>query len=314
MSPRVWLSWKASSHWRPHGAADLGPALPDDAAPAPPRQPPRHPRRLPALRAPTRPYAPDVQPSTMSPSVLGELAHRRPRDFAESSNGCCRRRLHCCQAHQQWFPAMGSSQCSIAFGARTGVIHSLRDSSSSEATGISDRRTFLGRRRPRRCASLGGPGDGPHDNHGHPVGGELSTVFNAGCISPQSRRTAGRSVYRHWRSASRPARTSSSAIQSRGTGGGPAPAATNTQGELPQTPIPSMPQHSTATATEQILPSLSAAKDQSGVEDGGRARSGPRAPPGADVAPPRSSLLHSSATSRVARRRRALRAQRNFLI
>src|SRR5919106_621076 len=68
-------------------------------------------------------------------------------------------------------------QSSIAFGARAGVINSLTGSGSSEATEIPiDERFFNGGATTGRsfCES----GLGPHDNHGHPVGGEFFTVFN----------------------------------------------------------------------------------------------------------------------------------------
>src|SRR4029077_15648655 len=68
-------------------------------------------------------------------------------------------------------------QSSIAFGARAGVIHSLTTSGSSEATEIPiDERFFNGGATTVR--SFGERELGPHDNHGHPVGGEFFTVFN----------------------------------------------------------------------------------------------------------------------------------------
>jgi outer membrane protein assembly factor BamA len=69
-------------------------------------------------------------------------------------------------------------QSSIAFGARVGVIHSLTDSGADEATAIPiDERFFIGGATTVR--SFGERDLGPHDNHGHPVGGEFYTVFNA---------------------------------------------------------------------------------------------------------------------------------------
>jgi len=73
---------------------------------------------------------------------------------------------------QRWF-----RQSSIAFGARAGVIHSLTNSGSDEATAIPiDERFFIGGATTVR--SFGERDLGPHDNHGHPVGGEFYTVFN----------------------------------------------------------------------------------------------------------------------------------------
>jgi outer membrane protein assembly complex protein YaeT len=73
---------------------------------------------------------------------------------------------------QQWF-----RQSSIAFGARAGIIHSLTTSGSAEATAIPiDERFFNGGATTVR--SFGERDLGPHDNHGHPVGGEFFTVFN----------------------------------------------------------------------------------------------------------------------------------------
>jgi outer membrane protein assembly complex protein YaeT len=73
---------------------------------------------------------------------------------------------------QRWF-----RQSSIAFGARVGVIHSLTTSGSDEATAIPiDERFFNGGASTVR--SFGERDLGPHDNHGHPVGGEFFTVFN----------------------------------------------------------------------------------------------------------------------------------------
>jgi outer membrane protein assembly complex protein YaeT len=73
---------------------------------------------------------------------------------------------------QRWF-----RQSSIAFGARAGIIHSLTTSGSDEATAIPiDERFFNGGSTTVR--SFGERDLGPHDNHGHPVGGEFFTVFN----------------------------------------------------------------------------------------------------------------------------------------
>jgi len=73
---------------------------------------------------------------------------------------------------QRWF-----RESSIAFGARAGIIHSLTNSGSDEATAIPiDERFFNGGATTVR--SFGERDLGPHDNHGHPVGGEFFTVFN----------------------------------------------------------------------------------------------------------------------------------------
>jgi outer membrane protein insertion porin family len=73
---------------------------------------------------------------------------------------------------QRWF-----RQSSIAFGARSGILHSLTGSGSDEATAIPiDERFFNGGATTVR--SFGERELGPHDNHGHPVGGEFFTVFN----------------------------------------------------------------------------------------------------------------------------------------
>ncbi len=73
---------------------------------------------------------------------------------------------------QRWF-----RQSSIAFGARGGILHSLTDSGPDEATAIPiDERFFNGGATTVR--SFGERELGPHDNHGHPVGGEFFTVFN----------------------------------------------------------------------------------------------------------------------------------------
>jgi outer membrane protein assembly complex protein YaeT len=68
-------------------------------------------------------------------------------------------------------------QSSIAFGARAGIIHSLTVSGPAEATAIPiDERFFNGGADSVR--SFGERELGPHDNKGHPVGGEFFTVFN----------------------------------------------------------------------------------------------------------------------------------------
>src|SRR6266436_6534269 len=73
---------------------------------------------------------------------------------------------------QRWF-----RQSSIAFGARGEIIHSLTNSVSDEATAIPiDERFFNGGATTVR--SFAERDLGPHDNHGHPVGGEFFTVFN----------------------------------------------------------------------------------------------------------------------------------------
>jgi outer membrane protein insertion porin family len=73
---------------------------------------------------------------------------------------------------QRWF-----QQSAIAFGARAGIIHSLTVSGPEEATAIPiDERFFNGGADTVR--SFGERELGPHDNHGHPVGGEFFTVFN----------------------------------------------------------------------------------------------------------------------------------------
>src|SRR5215468_8473440 len=76
-------------------------------------------------------------------------------------------------ALQRWF-----QQSSVAFGGRFGIIHSLTASGSNEATALPiDERFFNGGADTVR--SFGERDLGPHDNHGHPVGGEFFTVFNA---------------------------------------------------------------------------------------------------------------------------------------
>src|SRR5215467_10506450 len=72
---------------------------------------------------------------------------------------------------QRWF-----RQSSIAFGARAGIIHSLTDTGSDEATAIPiDERFFNGGATTVR--SFNERDLGPHDNHGHPVGGKSFTKF-----------------------------------------------------------------------------------------------------------------------------------------
>jgi outer membrane protein assembly factor BamA len=73
---------------------------------------------------------------------------------------------------QRWF-----QQSLIAFGARGGIIHSLTVSGPAEATAIPiDERFFNGGADSVR--SFGERDLGPHDNKGHPIGGEFFTVFN----------------------------------------------------------------------------------------------------------------------------------------
>src|SRR5438034_2744945 len=68
-------------------------------------------------------------------------------------------------------------QSSIAFGGRGGIIHSLTTSGADEAAAIPiDERFFNGGATTVR--SFAERDLGPHDNHGHPVGGEFYTVFN----------------------------------------------------------------------------------------------------------------------------------------
>ena len=70
-------------------------------------------------------------------------------------------------------------QSSIAFGARAGIINSLTSSGSDEATAIPiDERFFNGGATTVR--SFAERDLGPHDNHGHPVGGEFlrSSMLN----------------------------------------------------------------------------------------------------------------------------------------
>lgn len=69
-------------------------------------------------------------------------------------------------------------QSSLAFGARTGLVHSLNHSGPDEATTIPiDERFFNGGATTVR--SFGERELGPHDRHGNPLGGEFYTVFNA---------------------------------------------------------------------------------------------------------------------------------------
>src|SRR5262245_18405391 len=68
-------------------------------------------------------------------------------------------------------------QSSIAIGARDGIVHSLTNSGSDEATALPiEERFFNGG--ATTVLSFGDLYLGPHDNHGHPVGGEFFTVFN----------------------------------------------------------------------------------------------------------------------------------------
>src|SRR5436853_6366598 len=79
---------------------------------------------------------------------------------------------------QRWF-----RQSSIAFGARGGIIHSLTNSGSDEATEIPiDERFFNGGATTVR--SFAERDLGPRDVHGFPVGGEYFTVLNAEYIFP----------------------------------------------------------------------------------------------------------------------------------
>ena len=73
---------------------------------------------------------------------------------------------------QRWFH--GSS---IAFGARSGLIHSLTTSGADEATESPiDERFFNGGNNTVR--SFGERDLGPLDPKGNPIGGEFFTVFN----------------------------------------------------------------------------------------------------------------------------------------
>jgi len=70
-----------------------------------------------------------------------------------------------------WF-----EQSSLAFGARTGIIHSL-NASTDEALAIPiDERFFNGGSTTVR--SFGERDLGPHDRRGNPLGGEFFTIFN----------------------------------------------------------------------------------------------------------------------------------------
>ncbi|MEP6602397.1 MAG: BamA/TamA family outer membrane protein [Spartobacteria bacterium] len=69
-------------------------------------------------------------------------------------------------------------QSSLAFGGRVGVVHSLTNSGGDEPAEIPiDERFFNGGGTSVR--SFAERDLGPHDRHGHPVGGEFYTVFNA---------------------------------------------------------------------------------------------------------------------------------------
>src|SRR5947209_1089015 len=73
---------------------------------------------------------------------------------------------------QQWF-----QQSSLAFGARTGIVHSLNHSGPDEPTTLPiDERFFTGGATTVR--SFGERDLGPHDPKGNPIGGEFYTVFN----------------------------------------------------------------------------------------------------------------------------------------
>jgi outer membrane protein insertion porin family len=66
---------------------------------------------------------------------------------------------------------------SLAFGARTGLVHSLDNSDPDEATTIPiDERFFNGGANSVR--SFGERDLGPHDPKGNPIGGEFYTIFN----------------------------------------------------------------------------------------------------------------------------------------
>jgi outer membrane protein insertion porin family len=73
---------------------------------------------------------------------------------------------------QRWF-----QQSSLAFGARTGLVHSLNHSGPDEPTTIPiDERFFNGGATTVR--SFGERDLGPHDPKGNPIGGEFYTIFN----------------------------------------------------------------------------------------------------------------------------------------
>lgn len=75
-------------------------------------------------------------------------------------------------ALQRWF-----ERSSLGFGARVGVVHSLTDTGHSSLNDIPiDERFFNGGGTTVR--SFGERDLGPHDLHGHPVGGEFYTIFN----------------------------------------------------------------------------------------------------------------------------------------
>lgn len=66
----------------------------------------------------------------------------------------------------------------LALGARGGIIAPLENNGVDEANAIPiDERFFIGGSTTVR--SFGERELGPHDNHGHPIGGEFFTVFNA---------------------------------------------------------------------------------------------------------------------------------------
>ncbi len=73
---------------------------------------------------------------------------------------------------QRWF-----QQSLLAFGARTGLVHSLNNSGPDEPTTLPiDERFFNGGATTVR--SYGERDLGPHDPKGNPIGGEFFTVFN----------------------------------------------------------------------------------------------------------------------------------------
>lgn len=75
-------------------------------------------------------------------------------------------------ALQRWF-----EKSALSFGARIGFVHSLDSSGNNELKDIPiDERFFNGGGTTVR--SFGERDLGPHDLHGHPVGGEFYTVFN----------------------------------------------------------------------------------------------------------------------------------------
>jgi outer membrane protein assembly complex protein YaeT len=74
---------------------------------------------------------------------------------------------------QRWY-----QQSALAFGARVGLVHSLDNTGPDEPTTLPiDERFFNGGGTSVR--SFAERDLGPHDRHGHPVGGEFFTIFNA---------------------------------------------------------------------------------------------------------------------------------------